>query len=85
MCHARGIITDDLVMPDDWNDLELIYRGLCRKDTESKRRRIGTRVPLFYLAFLLFHVGLTLVPGAACQISCQCHGRRGALRNCITR
>jgi len=39
-CHTQGIITDDLVMPDDWNDLELIYRGLCRKDTRSKRRRI---------------------------------------------
>jgi len=39
-CHAWGIITDDLVMPDDWNDLELIYRGLCRKDALSRRRRI---------------------------------------------
>jgi hypothetical protein len=51
---CSGIITDDLVMPDDWNDLELIYRGLCRKDKQSKRRRIGTRIRLFYLAFLLF-------------------------------
>lgn len=40
-CHIQGIITEDLVMPDDFNDLELVYRGLCRKDEKSKRRRIG--------------------------------------------
>ena len=46
-CHALGIITDDLVMPGDWKDSELIYRGLCRKDAKSKRRRIGTQLLLF--------------------------------------
>ena len=55
VCHARGVITDDLVMPDNWNDLELIYRGLCRKDTQSKRRRIGTCivVSFFFSLWLL--------------------------------
>lgn len=40
-CHAQGVLTEDLVMPDSFNDLELIYRGLCRKDAKSKHRRIG--------------------------------------------
>ena len=47
-CHAKGIITEDLVMPDDFNHLELIYRGLCRKDETGKRRRIGMFFVLYY-------------------------------------
>ncbi|KAI0369528.1 hypothetical protein BV20DRAFT_1053124 [Pilatotrama ljubarskyi] len=38
--HQQGIITEDLCLPDDFDDLELIYRGLCRKDSDSLRRRI---------------------------------------------
>lgn len=39
--HSSGVITEHLSLPDDWNDLELSYRGLCRRDASSKRRRIG--------------------------------------------
>jgi DNA polymerase lambda len=40
--HAAGIITEDLSVPDDWNDLEAVYRGLCRLPNikGAKRRRI---------------------------------------------
>ncbi|GBE86849.1 hypothetical protein SCP_1000910 [Sparassis crispa] len=38
--HRRGIITENLAMPEDFDDLELIYRGLCRRDPHSMRRRI---------------------------------------------
>ncbi|KAK7684455.1 hypothetical protein QCA50_012402 [Cerrena zonata] len=38
--RIAGIITEDLSIPDDWSDLELCYRGLCRKDSDSRRRRI---------------------------------------------
>ncbi|KDQ56029.1 hypothetical protein JAAARDRAFT_79538 [Jaapia argillacea MUCL 33604] len=38
--HRRKIITEDLSLPEDLDDLEAIYRGLCRKDATSKRRRI---------------------------------------------
>ncbi|EMD34974.1 hypothetical protein CERSUDRAFT_157745 [Gelatoporia subvermispora B] len=38
--HAQGILTEDLCLPDDFNDLELVYRGLCRRDAYSTRRRI---------------------------------------------
>ncbi|KAH9942097.1 hypothetical protein B0H21DRAFT_824163 [Amylocystis lapponica] len=38
--HRQGIITEDLCVPDDFDDLELIYRGLCRKQPGSPRRRI---------------------------------------------
>lgn len=72
-------------MPDDWNDLELIYRGLCRKDIQSKRRRIGACIFLFYLAFLLLCRRSSLAVDVTGQISCRCHGKRGALRNCIIR
>ncbi|KAH9886677.1 hypothetical protein C8Q73DRAFT_714869 [Cubamyces lactineus] len=38
--HEEGIITEDLCLPDDFDDLELVYRGLCRRDSHSLRRRI---------------------------------------------
>ncbi|OSD00718.1 hypothetical protein PYCCODRAFT_1453154 [Trametes coccinea BRFM310] len=38
--HQQGIITEDLCLPEDFDDLELVYRGLCRKDANSPRRRI---------------------------------------------
>ncbi|KIJ41924.1 hypothetical protein M422DRAFT_75575 [Sphaerobolus stellatus SS14] len=36
----EGILTEDLALPEDWNGLEATYRGLCRLDEKSKRRRI---------------------------------------------
>ncbi|KAI1791356.1 hypothetical protein LXA43DRAFT_1140537 [Ganoderma leucocontextum] len=38
--HRKGVITEDLCLPDDFDDLELVYRGLCRRDSRSLRRRI---------------------------------------------
>ena len=39
--HAAGIITEDLAIPDDFSDLELVYRGLCKlPGSGAKRRRI---------------------------------------------
>ncbi|KAI0325262.1 hypothetical protein GY45DRAFT_1330494 [Cubamyces sp. BRFM 1775] len=38
--HQEGIVTEDLCLPDDFDDLELVYRGLCRRDSQSLRRRI---------------------------------------------
>ncbi|KAG8215108.1 hypothetical protein J3R82DRAFT_8559, partial [Butyriboletus roseoflavus] len=39
--HAAGILTEDLAVPDDFSDLELIYRGLCKLPVSgAKRRRI---------------------------------------------
>ncbi|EMD30952.1 hypothetical protein CERSUDRAFT_60700, partial [Gelatoporia subvermispora B] len=35
--HAQGILTEDLCLPDNLNDLELVYRGLCRRDAHSNR------------------------------------------------
>lgn len=35
-----GIVTEDLALPDDWDDLENVYRGLCRlPDVHGARRR----------------------------------------------
>lgn len=39
--HLRGVITDDLALPEDMEGLEASYRGLCRRDDSSKRRRLG--------------------------------------------
>lgn len=36
----RGILCEDLALPDDWNSLECTYRGLCCKNESSRRRRI---------------------------------------------
>ncbi|KAG6879315.1 hypothetical protein C0992_003642 [Termitomyces sp. T32_za158] len=40
--HEVGILTEDLALPEDPDDLEAIYRGLCRLPNRegSKRRRI---------------------------------------------
>ncbi|KAI0799730.1 Nucleotidyltransferase [Irpex lacteus] len=38
--HARKVITEHLSVPENWHDLELCYRGLCRRDGMGKRRRI---------------------------------------------
>ncbi|KAL4244509.1 DNA polymerase type-X family protein [Abortiporus biennis] len=38
--HQKGILTEDLNLPENWDDEELIYRGLCRRDENSRRRRI---------------------------------------------
>jgi len=38
--HLRNILTEDLAIPDDFDDLELTYRGLCRLDGSKPRRRI---------------------------------------------
>ncbi|KAI0758829.1 hypothetical protein C8Q74DRAFT_1209393 [Fomes fomentarius] len=38
--HRRGILTDDLTVPKDWNSLEQKYNGICRKDPQSLHRRI---------------------------------------------
>ncbi|CDO76332.1 hypothetical protein BN946_scf184795.g3 [Trametes cinnabarina] len=58
--HQQGIITEDLCLPDDFEDLELVYRGLCRKDAFSPRRRIGERLKLPWIsrgAALLYYTG----------------------------
>lgn len=40
--HAAGILTEDLAVPEDPDDIEASYRGLCRLPhiEGSKRRRI---------------------------------------------
>ncbi|KAI0726960.1 hypothetical protein C8Q72DRAFT_925894 [Fomitopsis betulina] len=38
--RRRGVITEDLCLPDSFDDLELVYRGLCRKGPSTPRRRI---------------------------------------------
>ncbi|TBU54960.1 hypothetical protein BD310DRAFT_826872 [Dichomitus squalens] len=38
--HRQDIVTEDLCLPDNFEDLELVYRGLCRKGPGSLRRRI---------------------------------------------
>ncbi|KAH0833828.1 hypothetical protein J3R83DRAFT_10992 [Lanmaoa asiatica] len=39
--HAAGVVTEDLAVPDDFSDLELVYRGLCKLPASgAKRRRI---------------------------------------------
>lgn len=42
--HEEKILTYDLATPDDLDDLEATYRGLCQVDTAPGRRqrRIGT-------------------------------------------
>ena len=39
--HRKGIATEDLSLPDNFDDEELVYHGLCRKGPEGMRRRIG--------------------------------------------
>jgi len=38
--HRQEIVTEDLSIPHDFDDLELVYRGLCRMRPGSPRRRI---------------------------------------------
>ncbi|KIJ61681.1 hypothetical protein HYDPIDRAFT_42398 [Hydnomerulius pinastri MD-312] len=39
--HAANILTEDLAIPDNFADLELTYRGLCKLPSpDAKRRRI---------------------------------------------
>ncbi|KAL0952633.1 hypothetical protein HGRIS_006880 [Hohenbuehelia grisea] len=39
--HDAGIVTEDLALPDESDELECVYRGLCRLPAEgSKRRRL---------------------------------------------
>lgn len=67
--HATGILTEDLAVPEDPDDLEAIYRGLCRIPKEgSKRRRIdfltvpwrsrGAALLYYTVSMLLDHVVL---------------------------
>ncbi|KAL5478955.1 hypothetical protein ACEPAI_2242 [Sanghuangporus weigelae] len=42
--HLQGILTEDLAIPEDFNDLQQTYRGLCRRDEGSPRRRIDILV-----------------------------------------
>lgn len=39
--RLADIITDDLALPDSYDSLEATYRGLCRRDSLSRKRRIG--------------------------------------------
>lgn len=54
--HQQGIITEDLCLPEDFDDLELVYRGLCRKDANSPRRRIGMcRASVIVTSFIILN------------------------------
>lgn len=37
--HNAGIITEDLAIPENFTDLECVYRGLCRLPQQGSRRR----------------------------------------------
>lgn len=51
--RRRGVITEDLCLPDSFDDLELVYRGLCRKGPSTPRRRIGGECDYLLFTFLL--------------------------------
>ncbi|KAF5376697.1 hypothetical protein D9615_007866 [Tricholomella constricta] len=59
--HAGGILTEDLALPDDPNDLEAIYRGLCRIPWRAgaRRRRIDFLTVAWHSrgAALLYYTG----------------------------
>lgn len=39
--HMAGIVTEDLAVPDDFSEHELVYHGLCKlPEFGAKRRRI---------------------------------------------
>jgi len=38
--YRQGIVTEDLSVPDDFDDLELVYHGLCRLQPGGLQRRI---------------------------------------------
>ena len=62
--HVANILTEDLAVPEDPDDFEAIYRGLCHiPNKDSKRRRIDfLTVPwkskgaalLYYTVSILF-------------------------------
>jgi hypothetical protein len=71
--HEVGIITEDLALPDqrkEEDDLEAIYRGLCRLPgvADSKRRRIDflcipwhqKGAALIYYTVSSLHIGAPL-------------------------
>lgn len=62
--HAAGIITEDLAVPDDFSDLELIYRGLCKlPESGAKRRRIDFLcVPWVSRGAALLYYTVSIVP-----------------------
>lgn len=37
--HDVGIVTEDLALPDENDELECVYRGLCRLPAQGSRRR----------------------------------------------
>ena len=37
--HGTGLLTEDLAIPENWDDLECVYRGLCRLPNGGIRRR----------------------------------------------
>jgi DNA polymerase lambda len=39
--HQQGILSHDLSLPEDLDDLETSYRGLCQMRNGGKQRRIG--------------------------------------------
>jgi DNA polymerase lambda len=59
------IITEDLNVPEDWKDLEAIYRGLCRlpRVSGARRRRIDfLTIPWEHRgAALLYYTGDDIV------------------------
>ena len=59
--HQRGILTEDLVLPDNMDCLEATYRGLCRRDSSSSRRRIGEYSAAMYLLFSSVTFGLDIL------------------------
>ncbi|THH03700.1 hypothetical protein EW145_g6078 [Phellinidium pouzarii] len=61
--HLHGILTEDLAMPDDLDDLEATYRGLCRRDQSSRRRRIDILVVMYESrgAALMYYTGDDIV------------------------
>lgn len=64
--RAAGVITEDLAVPDDFSDLELVYRGLCKlPGPGAKRRRIDFLcVPWESRgAALLYYTGDDIVSG----------------------
>ena len=68
--HAAGIITEDLAIPDDFSDLELVYRGLCKlPESGAKRRRIDFLcVPWVSRGAALLYYTVSIVPTS--HLSC---------------
>ena len=73
--HLRGIITEDLALPEDMEGLEANYRGLCRRDESSKRRRIGKLFASLVIRFCLLM--------SRCRYSCGPVGIKGGGLNLL--